>query len=201
MAIVLALRVALVFLNPAPIDAAVLRHAVAEATAIWAPYGLNLQRRDVCAPSDETLQLTVGLSGVVGRHRPVVLGTVAFRADGTPEPGITLFLDEVLRFVAGTRFMGSPEWAWPVVLRERIVGRVLGRVLAHEIGHYVLRSRVHTATGLMRSVQRSDELAAPPRAGFTLSPAEAAALDFEGRTLKVWNQDGTNERADTCGRP
>src|SRR5689334_21329165 len=156
MAIVLALRVALVFLGPAPIDASLLRHAVAEATAIWAPYGLNLERSDGCAPSDEVLRLTVDLSGVVGRHGPVVLGTVAFRTDGTPEPGITLFLDEVLRFVAGTRFMGSPEWAWPVILRERIVGRVLGRVLAHEIGHYVLRSRVHAAAGLMRSVQRSD---------------------------------------------
>jgi len=102
-----------------------------------------------------------------------------FAPDGTPEPRITIYLEEVLRFVASVRVLGIAEWHWPRQLLERVVGRVLGRVLAHEIGHYVLRSPQHAADGLMRSLQRADDLAAPSRQRFTLTPAEASGL--EGR--------------------
>ena len=130
---------------------------------------------------------------------PIVLGTVVFGPDGTPEPRITLFLDEVLRFAAGVRMSGAEEWQWPRLLREQIMGRILGRVLAHEIGHYVLGDRRHTGAGLMRSIQRSDELAAPSRAGFTLSTDQAAQL--RAQSVAVSGLEGTRERADTCGRP
>jgi hypothetical protein len=144
--------------------------------------------------------LTIGIAGTAMPGRPaIVLGTIVFAPDGTPEPRITLFLDEVLRFVAGARVLGAEEWRWPRLLREQIMGRILGRVLAHEIGHYVLGERRHTGTGLMRPIQRSDELAAPSRAGFTLSPDQAAQL--RAQAVAVSGQEGTRERAGTCGRP
>jgi hypothetical protein len=37
------------------------------------------------------------------------------------------------------------------------------RVLAHEIGHVLLRSKQHAGRGLMRAVQRADELVDPAR--------------------------------------
>jgi hypothetical protein len=176
MLIALALHVALAFQDPVPIDATVVRKVVAEAAAIWAPYGLALDRADACNRTVDAT-LTIGIAGTAMSGRaPVVLGTIVFGPDGTPEPRITLFLDEVLRFVAGARVAGADEWQWPQLLREQILGRILGRVMAHEIGHYVLRNRQHARAGLMRSIQRSDELAAPSRAGFTLSTDEAARL-------------------------
>ena len=107
-----------------------------------------------------------------------------FAPDGTPEPRITLFLDKVRRFVAGARVLGAEEWQWPRLLREQIMGRI---------------DRRHTGAGLMRSIQRSDELAAPSRAGFTLSADQAAEL--RARSVTVRDLESTRERADTCGRP
>lgn len=201
MLIVLALHLALAFQDPVPIDATVVRKTVEEAAAIWAPYGFVLDRPDACGRSTaETLRLTIGMARTsMPGTAPVVLGTIVFAPDGTPDPRITLFLDEILGFVAGARVLGAEEWQWPRLLREQIMGRILGRVLAHEIGHYVLRDRRHTDAGLMRSIQRSDELAAPARAGFTLSTDQAAQLRV--RPVAVSGLEGTSERAGTCGRP
>jgi hypothetical protein len=201
MLIALALHVALTFQPPVPIDAAVVRKAVAEAMAIWAPYGVALDREDACGSSAaETLRLTIGIARTAMPGRaPIVLGTIVFAPDGTPEPRITLFLDEILRFVAAARVLDAEEWHWPRLLREQITGRVLGRVLAHEIGHYVLGDRRHTGAGLMRSIQRSDELAEPSRGGFTLSTDQAAQL--RARSVAASGLEGTRERAGTCGRP
>jgi hypothetical protein len=171
-------RIVLAFPDSTAIEATVVRQAVAEATAIWAPYGLTFSGTNTRELIDgEVMQLAVGMANAHGRsHAPIVLGNVVFRPDGAPEPRITLFLDDVREFTSGSRVGGTEEWQRPRLLREQILGRVLGRVLAHEVGHYVLRSRQHTAAGLMRSVQRSDELTAPSRAGLTLSVAEAAQL-------------------------
>jgi hypothetical protein len=105
-----------------------------------------------------------------------VLGEVAFRPDGTPEPRVSLFLNALLTLIADTRAMSLAAWQSPRVLRDLIVGRAVGRVLAHEIGHYILATRTHGTAGLMRSSQRSDELVAPSRAGFKLSALEAARI-------------------------
>jgi hypothetical protein len=201
MLIVLALHVALAFQDPVPIDATVVRKAVAEAAAIWVPYGFALDTADGCGRSAaETLLLTIGIAGTAMPGRPpIVLGAIVFGPDGTPKPRITLFLDEALRFVAGARVLRAEEWQWPRLLREQILGRILGRVLAHEVGHYVLGDRRHTGAGLMRSIQRSDELAAPSRAGFTLSAGQASQL--RARSVAVSGVEGTRERAGTCGRP
>jgi hypothetical protein len=38
-----------------------------------------------------------------------------------------------------------------MVAREVNLARVMGRALAHELGHYLLASKAHTATGLMQA--------------------------------------------------
>jgi len=178
MLIVLALHVVLAFQESPAIAPAVVRAAVAEAADIWAPYGLTIDALTPCHRAhDDTLVVAVDISaaGMAGRGR-ILLGSVVFALDGTPEPRITIYLDAVLRFVASARVLGIAEWHWPRQLRQRVVERVLGRVLAHEIGHYVLHDPRHAAAGLMRPRQQSDELAAPSRKGFTLSAAEAERL-------------------------
>jgi hypothetical protein len=49
-------------------------------------------------------------------------------------------------------------------------------VLAHELGHFLLRSRWHAQSGLMRPVQTTADLVGPERALFTLSTPDAARL-------------------------
>lgn len=173
----LVLQVTLAFQDSLPIADPIVRTAVQEAADIWAPYGLALTRAPAACDrsTSDTLVLAVETVDRVSPGR-LVLGEVAFRPDGTPEPRISLFLNALLTLIADTRALSLAAWQSPRALRDLIVGRAVGRVLAHEIGHYILAMRTHGTTGLMRSSQRSDELVAPSRAGFRLSAVEAAQI-------------------------
>jgi hypothetical protein len=77
------------------------------------------------------------------------------------------------------RQRGHPLAAAPAAGREqqRLVGRVLGRALAHELGHYLLASKMHDASGLMRGELPLFELAElNDRGGFALDASRLAAL-------------------------
>jgi hypothetical protein len=52
--------------------------------------------------------------------------------------------------------------------RETLLGRAMGRALAHEIGHYLLASKAHTATGVMQARRGAAELFSRSRQGFQL---------------------------------
>src|SRR6476646_3678908 len=113
MVIALVLQVTLVFQDSLPIADPIVRTAVQEAAAIWAPYGLALNRAPAAcdsAPRD-TLVLAVAAAervspGPVG----VVLGEVAFRPDGMPEPRVSLFLNALLTLIADTRALSLAAW-------------------------------------------------------------------------------------------
>src|SRR5256885_13517455 len=122
----LVLRIVLVFADSRAIDATVTHEAVAEAAALWAPYELVLEPSG-CRTGDSAPGLVVEFASAAMARSPTVLGTVAFGPDGVPEPRVTVFLDEVLRLMAGARLFGSEGWQWPRLLREQIVGRALGR--------------------------------------------------------------------------
>ena len=64
----------------------------------------------------------------------------------------------------------------PTLFHELLLSRALGRALAHELGHYLLKSRTHSAAGLMRAVRPSFQFFAPDRVGFGLTPEERAWL-------------------------
>src|SRR5262245_23267649 len=190
----LVLHVTLAFQDSLPIAEPIVRTAVQEAADIWAPYGLALKRAPACdRTTSNTLVLAVETADRMSPGR-VVLGEVTFRPDGTPEPRVSLFLNTLLTLIADTRALSLAILQSPRVLRDLMVGRALGRVLAHEIGHYILATRTHGTTGLMRSSQRSDELVAPSRAGFKLSAMEAAQI----LAADLWLRQ--KERTDTYGR-
>jgi hypothetical protein len=56
--------------------------------------------------------------------------------------------------------------------RDEVEGTALGRALAHEIGHYVLRTREHARSGLMRAIHPVPALIDTDRRRFTLSAGE-----------------------------
>src|SRR5262249_3192437 len=65
-----------------------------------------------------------------------------------------------------------------VASHEALIGRALGRALAHELGHYILRSKIHTGRGLMRASWTSAQTFAFNRNQCELTPEErATALD------------------------
>ena len=163
---------------PAPVS----RHAVAEAAAIWAPYGVHISSIDAAAPCGvldavDTV-LAVRLAGRGGR--PAVwsspFGSIRFLPDGRPEPAI-LVHDEAITTLALKEVVvnGAREGQWPRALRDQVYGRIVGRVIAHEIGHWLL-SRDHSPEGLMRGAQNRQELASPGREGFTLGATDIARL-------------------------
>ena len=167
--------------SPGLIDA-----AVAEAAGIWAPYGIAV---DTAAPDDcgwchacgwtdddvlTVVPIETRRSAVApGWHG--ALGVISFGTDGIPAPVITVFLTDIERFIA-VAHLGIPQAFWPSTMRQEMLGRALGRVIAHEIGHYLLRSPLHAASGLMRPTQFASDLVAPSRHRFMLTPADAARV-------------------------
>jgi hypothetical protein len=169
----------------AVLPAAVARGAVAEAAALWAPYRVavvTLQPTSTaCGPArlgEAVLTVRVAEPGLdTARAWSSPFAAIRFLADGEPEPTILLHYDAVIKRGLGTLSVGGTrEPQWPKAVRDRILGRMIGRVLAHEIGHWVLRSRDHSTSGLMRAQQTTDALAEPGRARFALAPADVARL-------------------------
>jgi hypothetical protein len=118
------------------------------------------------------------------KRRPRTLGTewhgplasIMFDASGAPIPEITLYLPDLVDLIARSNIPGSGGDPWPTILRERAIGRAVGRVLAHELGHYLLRSRTHARSGLMRAVQNAADLVAAGRETFALEAADIERL-------------------------
>src|SRR5262245_24460566 len=167
------LHVALAFAAEGPVPPAVAPAAVHEAAQIWSRYHVVVDRTIPCGSQpDEAIVLPVR----AGRSRmprsfdvPSVLGTIHFADDGMPYSIVTVFFDLLLRSLSVARIGEAGEERWPPELRQRIIGRALGRVIAHEIGHYLLESRKHSGTGLMRGLQPYRELFGESNIGFELS--------------------------------
>jgi hypothetical protein len=166
-------HLALAFAPETPVPPAVIGAASAEAAEIWSPYGVVVGRAGPggAAPDHaELLTIAITTSSRGSGLSQETLGAIAFDADGTPRPRLTVFFNRLMHLISltPTWMVGEPHW--PRVLRDRVVGRALGRVIAHEIGHFVLRTSDHTSSGLMRQGHGSDDLIAPDRSRFTLWP-------------------------------
>src|SRR3954452_8178965 len=123
MLIILLLRVALAMPPAGAVSDVILHAAVAEAAAVWAPYGVSI----AAAGADEGgVVLPVVL--IESRGLPVhpgwrgALGAIRFTAAGAPTPVITVFLTDVEQFIAGALVLGVPAWRWPPRLRDEVFG-------------------------------------------------------------------------------
>src|SRR5262249_50825245 len=143
-----------------------LQSAVDEAAAVWAPYGVTIDAVASCGcPDDPSQRLVVA---IVESSTPSVkygwrgpLGTITFNADGSPTSTLMLYWPDIKRFLGASGVVGGDDTRWPASIHERVLGRAVGRVIAHEIGHYLLRTRTHAATGLMRPVHTAGSLVEP----------------------------------------
>jgi hypothetical protein len=151
--------------------------AMTEVKFIWARYGVDVRAVGVDdVARDRAIRLTVQSEDDADRHvSREALGSIRF-LDGEPQPVIALYLNAIAALVSTTTALGLREPEWPPALHDVIVGRVVGRALAHEIGHFLLRSRDHSRTGLMRALQRTTDLVSEDRGRFLLRATDAARL-------------------------
>jgi len=151
--------------------------AMAEVTAIWAPYGVDVRAAHPDEPGRSgAVRLAVGLvDRPAGSMVAETLGSIRF-VDAVPEPRIAVYPRAIADLVSTAKFSGVDCSEWPTALRDAILGRVTGRALAHEIGHFLLRARHHSPDGLMRAGLFIRDLMSLDGRAFFLSTDEAALI-------------------------
>lgn len=161
--------------------------AMAEVTAIWATYGVDVREARPDEPGrDGAVRLVVVLvDGPAGSTVVETLGSIRF-IDAVPEPRIAIYPRAIASLVSTVRFAGLDGGKWPTSLRDAILGRVTGRALAHELGHFLLRSRHHSSQGLMRAEPFLRDFVSVDCRAFFLSSEDAALVSS-------WH---ANERSD-----
>jgi hypothetical protein len=156
-----------------PLAAGLLRRIADEAQEIWRPYlDIAFRSADDLAPfrGDDTLELLLTDRQSNGRVTPG-LGWIDF-VDGDPSRAITVSVGAAKALAEHAKFGGRALSAWPPALRQLFLTRSLARSVAHEIGHYLLRSKDHTAVGLMRARFTVDEIMTSGLRQYRLQPAE-----------------------------
>jgi len=151
--------------------------ALEEAARIWAPYGVDVRAAAVTGPRhDDVVRLFVAFAD---RPKPPIaadaLGSILFNGD-VPQPAIVMYPKAIDDLVSTATLLGRSAAEWPPLLHELVLGRALGRALAHEIGHYLLRTRQHSPSGLMRARQPILDLVAAERQPLLLSADQIVRL-------------------------
>ena len=151
---------------------------VAEADRIWRPRGVRVVPVAKDAVPREEVRLTLNfasLSEVVPSanqgsmgERTSGLGSIWFDEDGAPSNSITIDEAAVMVHIAQTTLNNRPLADWPPSVADQVMSRALGRVLAHELGHYLLRSKMHQRSGLMRAAFTGSDLTAWDTTRFAL---------------------------------
>jgi hypothetical protein len=119
-----------------PFSRGITTAAVAEAAAIWRPYGVNVEA--IGTEEFRPVGQTRAHLAVVFRTHPFdhasrenALAGVPFDAEGNPAPRIEVYVDELQVMMETIDWLGIPLDRWPTGWWEEVTGRVLGRVLAH----------------------------------------------------------------------
>jgi hypothetical protein len=146
--------------------------ALHEADAIWRSNGVAVvwqTSEDTAASTEGSLSVMFDDGKSTLKDSVGTLGTIVF-AGGVPLPYIRLSYSNALELLR-ERYGGALN-QMTLAERRRHVSRALGRALAHELGHYMLASREHTAHGLMKALQTTDDLFGPSRRPFELTDAQ-----------------------------
>src|SRR5262249_28279085 len=96
--------------------------------------------------------------------------------DGVPTAAIVLYPKTIAEMISPSLLLGPGVHERSPFDYDRVLGRVMGRALAHEIGHYLLRSRGHSASGVIRPSPQINELSEQNRRGFGLGAGDRTRL-------------------------
>jgi hypothetical protein len=106
----------------------------------------------------------------------VPVGWVQFNRPDDPDQEIHISRNNGLTLLKTAAGLGRPVNRMPSSEVELLLGRLLGRALAHEMGHYLLRSRAHTRSGLMRGERTIREFVSEGRRSFQVNPEQRALV-------------------------
>ena len=136
---------------PPDISPALVSRALAEADAIWRYSGFAFAwQRLPHEAAAATLQVVIGHDVRAVSGGALALGWIVF-ADSAPLQQIYLSYENAQQLLVESPGVVGPLANMPLFERETLLSRAMGRALAHEMGHYLLSSKVHTLTGLMRA--------------------------------------------------
>ena len=133
-----------------PLDAATVAAIGSDIRDVWQRYadiavGSGADVSVVHAGALLTLVITDSLSPAGDG-----LGWIDF-VDGRPSTTIYVSRTLARRLGEEGRWMGRAMSECPGAVREFFLRRAIARAASHEIGHFLLQSKAHSASGLMRS--------------------------------------------------
>ena len=162
--------------------AAIVSSMQAEASRIWAPYGVWLQWAPTpssadCGEARPSFVVQFDRRTEPGAWSKGILGSTHLAPGAIDHVAIQIDR-EATRALLGSanvgqlaRLLGRPSFG------PDDEGRALGRVLAHEVGHVLLAVRDHQRRGLMRAAFGVEDLLEQRRPFYALSPPEVARLN------------------------
>jgi len=173
------------------------RKILTETEAIWRAAGVTiswLQAPRGAAPLTgpdpgpyvaDVLRLNIGNASGTDNdprdgRRP--LGWIVFDDTSTPQPDIYLSRSNAAAMLADARAVVGSVDLMPSEQRDMLLGRAMGRALAHEIGHYLLTSKVHTRSGLMKAVLTAAELFMPDAGQLRIDTAQRQLVTLRLRS-------------------
>ena len=146
---------------------------------IWTPY-VDIDVVDAGAPLrrayDERVSLVMAGSAREPARSHDALGWTTFPAPGQPDDFVTVSIDTARRLLTEGRWRGQRIAELPPLGRERFLALTVGRGAAHEIGHYLLRSSQHAASGLMQPQLTIADIMEDDSRRFRLLPHEVETL-------------------------
>ncbi len=144
---------------------------------IWKPYAdlTVVTRHDTWRPMvQDEIHVFITNRSLAGTDN-AGLGWIDF-VDGEPQRRIFVSMPGVRTLLDGAAWRGQRLQAWPPLVTRLFVRRAVARAIAHEVGHYLLRTRHHAATGLMRPVVNSTQVLDTVPADTRLAPDDVMRL-------------------------
>ncbi|HMD36376.1 MAG TPA: hypothetical protein VKH42_15475 [Vicinamibacterales bacterium] len=147
----------------ATVSPSLLRRILDEADALWRPAGVTFawEPLDLNRPV-AGLQVVVEDLRAASPEAASHLGWLLFDHDMPSRMLHVSYANARALLENSGEVVGSAN-RMPIAERETYLGRAMGRALAHELGHYLLASKAHTLTGLMRGTLTSETLFSPIR--------------------------------------
>jgi hypothetical protein len=178
MLIATALAVALtVNVSVAPdVPPTLVSRALAETDDIWRSSGLAFAwQRAPREAATASLHVVIGHDVRPALNGGLALGWIVFE-DSKPEQEIYLSYSNARQLMVESPGVVGVVDRMPILERETLLARAMGRALAHEIGHYVLASKAHTLTGLMRSRVTATEFFGRDNRTFVLDNGQQSSI-------------------------
>ena len=164
--------------DPAPgLDPRFVTSALTELIALWRPLGVDVVLfTGTPRPQPATAVTMVFTDRLPADRSTDTLGWIGFQDDTTAAPVIFVSITAVQCLVAPTTYKGLSFSSIPQARRDGLIARAVGRTAAHELGHFLLSSRSHTRTGLMRERFVPQELIEEYRSSFQLESPQRTIL-------------------------